>query len=547
MAVTGRPITLLGRVAIGCDGAPRAARRAGVRLPGRRAPPAGQPRRAGRRPVAGRSPRHLGGRPSRCAHRGPAVPRRVRARPGHRAGHRPAGAPAPAARGCHRRRRRRAGGPGRRPRAAGRRVGGARRRAGRRRRRPGHACPSCPTTRASGSTGSGASWRRSPAAPSRSRPEHWPRPARQARRPPPPSGSCCSSPSTRRLTSFGSGCSARPATGPVPSRPTSTAAPCWPRSSASSRRRRRRRCSAAATAPAARLTGGAPIEHASAFDGLSVLVVEDHDFQRRTAVMLLRRPRHRGRARSRRRRRRPRPARGRADARRHRVRPRHARHGRHGVHPTGRGGEARRGRDHRQRARRQGDQGGPLGERELRAAGPRGDGEAADRRVASASCSPPTAPASVAVPRLRGRRRRPADAVAAVRDGRITFHLRPAVDVATGGAAAALLVPRWLEPGRAEVAPRRFLAALEQAGALGPLGDRAAAAASCAPAHARGVRHRPRRSRSASSPTTCTTPRFADRPPTDGSDPSRLDVLPRRGRLRGPAQAPRSASSPACA
>jgi EAL domain-containing protein (putative c-di-GMP-specific phosphodiesterase class I) len=83
-----------------------------------------------------------------------------------------------------------------------------------------------------------------------------------------------------------------------------------------------------------------------------------------------------------------------------------------------------------------------------------------------------------------------------------------------------VLEPRWLEPGGAEVAPARFLAALQQAGALGPLGDRAAAAAG---AHLRAL---------ATSGTDVLISvgivadhlhdaSFADRA-TDGSEPSRL-------------------------
>jgi EAL domain-containing protein (putative c-di-GMP-specific phosphodiesterase class I)/DNA-binding SARP family transcriptional activator len=46
--------------------------------------------------------------------------------------------------------------------------------------------------------------------------------------------------------------------------------------------------------------------------------------------------------------------------------------------------------------------------------------------------------------------------------GRITFHLQPAVDVATGQVAAADTVPRWFEPDRGWVPPDEFLAVIDR-------------------------------------------------------------------------------------
>ena len=114
----------------------------------------------------------------------------------------------------------------------------------------------------------------------------------------------------------------------------------------------------------------------------SVLVVEDHDFQRRTAVQLLRglgvgtiaeaarRPGGAGRDRAL------------GAARRDRVRPRDARDGRRGVHPPHRRARARERGDHLQR---DGAQGGALrrgARRGLRPAAARRDREAVDRTAA---------------------------------------------------------------------------------------------------------------------------------------------------------------------
>jgi EAL domain-containing protein (putative c-di-GMP-specific phosphodiesterase class I)/AmiR/NasT family two-component response regulator len=68
-----------------------------------------------------------------------------------------------------------------------------------------------------------------------------------------------------------------------------------------------------------------------------------------------------------------------------------------------------------------------------------------------------------------------ADARAALADGRITFHLQPAVDVATGEVAAADAVPCWDDPALGVVPRSVFLPVLGREGLLPELSDRALA------------------------------------------------------------------------
>jgi EAL domain-containing protein (putative c-di-GMP-specific phosphodiesterase class I)/DNA-binding SARP family transcriptional activator len=60
----------------------------------------------------------------------------------------------------------------------------------------------------------------------------------------------------------------------------------------------------------------------------------------------------------------------------------------------------------------------------------------------------------------------------ALAEGRITFHLQPAVDVSTGTVGAADAVPRWCEPGRGWLPPSTFVPVLERAGRLADLAAR---------------------------------------------------------------------------
>ena len=69
------------------------------------------------------------------------------------------------------------------------------------------------------------------------------------------------------------------------------------------------------------------------------------------------------------------------------------------------------------------------------------------------------------------------DARTALVDGRITTQLQPVVDVATGRIAAANGVPRWSEPGRGWVPPGRFVPVLQRERLLAELSGLALAAA----------------------------------------------------------------------
>ena len=64
------------------------------------------------------------------------------------------------------------------------------------------------------------------------------------------------------------------------------------------------------------------------------------------------------------------------------------------------------------------------------------------------------------------------DAKRALAEGWITFHLQPAVDVATGEIAAADAVPRWYQPDNASVPPTVFLPLFAREGLLGALSER---------------------------------------------------------------------------
>lgn len=61
----------------------------------------------------------------------------------------------------------------------------------------------------------------------------------------------------------------------------------------------------------------------------------------------------------------------------------------------------------------------------------------------------------------------------ALADGRITFHVQPGVDVATGQVAAAGAVPRWQDDSNGWVPPELFLPLLEREGLLGQLSQSA--------------------------------------------------------------------------
>jgi EAL domain-containing protein (putative c-di-GMP-specific phosphodiesterase class I)/DNA-binding SARP family transcriptional activator/FixJ family two-component response regulator len=61
----------------------------------------------------------------------------------------------------------------------------------------------------------------------------------------------------------------------------------------------------------------------------------------------------------------------------------------------------------------------------------------------------------------------------ALSEGRIVTHLQPAVDVATGRVSAADSQPRWYEPGKGWVSPNLFLPVVEREKMLGELSERA--------------------------------------------------------------------------
>ena len=262
----------------------RTARGARLRLPRGGARPRRQPRRARRRALAVRPARHLGGRAPGRGERGAPVPRGRGPRPCR-------GAPlgqrrlrAAAAAGRRDRPRRGACGvplgaraPGRRRPGRGRRAGGACRDARR------AALP--PAAR--GGVGRRRARRAGGAArPRAGAPGPRARTGRRPRRQPPtrPSGWSARTRTARPRTSCGSACWASSATAPVPRRPSSTAGRCSPRSWAPGRRRRPRRCCARRSLARRRSPHGA----ADRIAPLSVLVVEGHEFQRRTAVALLR-------------------------------------------------------------------------------------------------------------------------------------------------------------------------------------------------------------------------------------------------------------------
>ncbi len=70
-----------------------------------------------------------------------------------------------------------------------------------------------------------------------------------------------------------------------------------------------------------------------------------------------------------------------------------------------------------------------------------------------------------------------AEATAALRDGRIAFHLQPVVDVGTGQVVAADALPWWDDPARGPVPPSLLLPVLAKEGLLVEVLERALAAA----------------------------------------------------------------------
>jgi EAL domain-containing protein (putative c-di-GMP-specific phosphodiesterase class I) len=70
-----------------------------------------------------------------------------------------------------------------------------------------------------------------------------------------------------------------------------------------------------------------------------------------------------------------------------------------------------------------------------------------------------------------------AEVRSALGDGRIRLHLRPGVDVATGRVTTADIVPTWLDPGGGSVSPEVFVPALAREGLLAELSRRSLEAA----------------------------------------------------------------------
>jgi diguanylate cyclase (GGDEF)-like protein len=72
---------------------------------------------------------------------------------------------------------------------------------------------------------------------------------------------------------------------------------------------------------------------------------------------------------------------------------------------------------------------------------------------------------------LERRRRLASDLVAALREGRLTLHYQPILEIASGRIVAFEALARWTDPARGAVSPADFVAAAEEFGHIGELTD----------------------------------------------------------------------------
>ena len=187
-------------------------------------------------------------------------------------------------------------------------------------------------------------------------------------------------------------------------------------------------------------------------------------------------------------------------------------------------------------------------------AGPRRDREAADRppprRAARRATGPRLRPRSRPSDGRRRRRRSPrARSRTALGDGRITFHLQPAVDVATGQVDRRRRGAALARAGAGRVSPTRFLPVLARERPARRAVGGAAWQAACADlGRLRRAPGSTSPSRSTSRPRACSDPGWPTRAAAAraaGVDPARVTFELDERAFRA-APAPPSACSPAC-